>query len=459
MTNRFTKKESLTMRQTSRLSLLAGAAIAAIPTSSALAEGQAWSNSDEVRALVSEMIADGETRSSMLQSGATAGHDGKFFIASSDGNYRLNIGGQVQFRLLMDFRNEDSNDDTPDANSTNDFEKGFQTRRTKLWFDGNAGDPNLFYRIQGNFDFNDGGTFTLEDAFLGYDFNEGWSIRWGQFKLPFLRETLVDSGYQLAVERSYVSSVFSGNRSQGMELSYKGETFKWDLMFSDGFNAANSDFGTNRQVNANFLPSSGESQWAFTTRVEFLFAGDWSSFKDFSSPAGSDFGMMFGLAGHIEGGDGDTSGFSTGDYTYYAWTADLSFEGDGWNAFIAANGSYTDYDDVPDGIGGTDTIKYDDYGLVAQFGFFIPNSDWEPYVRYSLVSPDNDRPNADDFSTVTGGVNYYMAGHAAKFTADVVYYINSQNANGYPQTDTGIPYLGEDDDGEVAIRLQWQMLF
>lgn len=455
MTNRFTKKESLTMRQTSRLSLLAGAAIAAIPTSSALAEGQAWSNSDEVRALVSEMIADSETRSSMLQSGATAGHDGKFFLASSDGNYRLNVGGQIQFRYLMDFRDDaDGNNDTI---TENDFENGFQTRRTKLWFSGNVVDPNLFYRIQGNFDFDGSGSFNLEDAYVGYDFNEGWSLRWGQFKLPFLREYLVSSAHQLAVERSEVSDVFQQGRAQGVELEYKGESFKWDLSVSDGFNSANSDFTTPRLVSGNFLPAGGEAEWAFTTRFEFLFAGDWDAFKDFTSPAGADFGMMLGVAGHIEGGDSDNSSFSTDDWMYYAWTADLSFEGDGWNAFIAFNGSYTSYDGVPDGLGGTNDLDYDDYGLVAQFGLLIPNTDWEPYIRYSLLMPSSDRGNDDDFSTLAFGVNYYMHGHAAKFSADVVYYIDSINELGTP--DTGIPYLGDDDDGEIAIRVQWQLLF
>ena len=50
------------------------------------AAAEPWSESDEVRAVVAEMLADAEGRSSLLQSGGTAGHDGGFFIGL--GRYR-----------------------------------------------------------------------------------------------------------------------------------------------------------------------------------------------------------------------------------------------------------------------------------------------------------------------------------------------------------------------------------
>ncbi|TVQ55126.1 MAG: hypothetical protein EA377_04050, partial [Phycisphaerales bacterium] len=53
---------------------------------------------NEVRALVHDVLADADTRASLMQSGMTAGHDGRFFLASSDGNFRMNISGRTQLR-------------------------------------------------------------------------------------------------------------------------------------------------------------------------------------------------------------------------------------------------------------------------------------------------------------------------------------------------------------------------
>ena len=40
---------------------------------------------------------------------------------------------------------------------------------------------------------------------------------------------------------------------------------------------------------------------------------------------------------------------------------------------------------------------------------------------------------------------------------DVVYYIDSINALSSPNT--GVNYLADDDDGEVSLRVQFQLLF
>jgi len=458
------------MRQTSRLSLFAGAAIAAVPVGSVFAaDPQAWSNSDEVRALVSEMIADAESRSSLLQSGATAGHDGKFFLASSDGNYRLNIGGQIQFRYIASFRDDADGNDDGDAGFAPDdfkdgFEGGFQTRRTRLHFSGNAVDPNLFYFVQGEFD-RDGGDFNLLDAYVGYDFDNGWSVRWGQFKLPFLREELILSSKQLAVERSLTNEVFNQDRSQGIEASYKDDSFRFAFAFSDGFASQDTDFTSSAAFSSGFQPAAGnEADWAFTARGAVLIAGDWDVFKDFTSAPGADYSMMLGFAGHIEGGEEYTTpatGFVDGAYFYASYTVDFSMEGDGWNAFIAFVGSHSEFDDVPDGLGGLDDVDFDDFGVVAQFGMFIPDTDWEPFLRYDAIFADDERPgldsNNDTFSTITFGANYYHHGHASKFTADIVWFIDEANASTLPNT--GVGFLTDDDSGEFAVRLQWQLLF
>lgn len=464
-------KESLIMRQTSRLCLLAGA-VAGFSGSALAESGQAWSSADEVRAIVSEMNADAQNRSSLLQSGGTAGHDGRhFFLGSADGNFRLEVSGNLQFRYYANFR--DDNDNNNDGNAEDDFEGGFQTRRTQVFLEGHVFDPNLFYRLSGNFYSNgptNGGTqdgdFELEDAFAGYRWDNGFSFMWGQFRLPFLREELISDAYQLAADRSLVNETFSQRRGQGVQLGYESEDFRIAASFNDGFNSANSEFGSPRGLAGNGYPLGGESDYGITGRAEIKFAGAWDQFQDFTSMPGSDFGAMLGIAGHVEGGDPvPGASFPTGgEYKFYGWTADLSLEGDGWNFFVAGVGAYSDYNDPDingDGLVDGD-VNFADYGIVVQGGIFIPDTDWEVFGRYDVTFADEDERNLDEdtFNVVTGGVNYYMYGHASKFTFDVLWFIDSVGTNalgGNAQPQIG--YLTDDDENEITLRLQWQLLF
>lgn len=437
------------MSQTKSLCVLAGAALSL--GGAAFAQGDAWTtqSTDEVRAIVAEMMADAETRSSLLQSGGTAGHDGKFFLASPDGNFRLNIGGQVQFRYALNF--VDSTNPASD-----DFEQGFQTRRTKLEFSGHIFQPGLFYKVVGAFDRgNSGGNFDLEDAYFGYQWDNGFSVRWGQFKLPFLREELVSSKYQLMVDRSVTNEIFNQDRSQGIELSYEAEMWRFFLAFSDGFNSDNTDYA----VGAGGATGLGEADYAFTGRVEFLFSGDWKQFRDFTSWRGSDFGMMLGAAAHFEDSPDTTAAAQpAGNDEFLAYTIDLSFEGDGWNLYGAFVGNHVE-NDTPG------APEVDNFGFVVQGGLFLTD-ELELAARFDMVIPDDQfGPGTDDeFSTITAGINYYMHKHAAKFSLDVAYYLDDSSQNflvGATDPDTGINRFGGGAGGEdeVAIRAQFQLLF
>lgn len=53
---------------------------------------------DEIRAIVSDVLADSNARTSLQSSGATAGWNkdqGGFFIASPSGDFKMNIKGQI----------------------------------------------------------------------------------------------------------------------------------------------------------------------------------------------------------------------------------------------------------------------------------------------------------------------------------------------------------------------------
>jgi hypothetical protein len=453
------------MSQTSILQKLAGAAVTLGAVGSVFAADQttSWTGSaDEVRALVSEIMADADTRSSLLAPGDNAGYDNSrntFFLASDDGSWRLNIGGYVQFRYYLNWRDDNGGEE--------DFESGFQTRRTKIIFDGNVA-TNVFYKIQGNFN-RDSGAFVLEDAYGGYRWDNGLYMKFGQFKLPFMREELVSSAMQLTADRSLTNEIFNQDRSQGIELGYEQEDWRAMVAFSDGFRSRNSDVGANSAFSAldGFTNGGGESDWAITGRFEYKFAGAWNAFKDFTSFPGSDFAALLGVAGHVEQSDQNLTAVIggndvQGETTLAGWTADLSLEGDGWNFFVAANGHHLNNNLAITATGASADSSADDYGIVVQGGVFIPNTDWEIFGRYDVSFADADRTTTpaqdDDFSTVTIGTNWYWSGHAAKFTFDVQWFLDDGMVLSGPNT--GIGYFQDlSDENEVTLRFQFQFLF
>ncbi|MFM9959365.1 MAG: porin [Phycisphaerales bacterium] len=424
----------------------------------------AGASGDEVRAIVAEMLADAESRSSLLQDGgaASAGHDGQGFVfKDAAGNFKLTIAGALQFRYQLNFR--DTQDGGPNAaanRGNDDFESGFETRRSRVVFRGHAIDPKLTYFVQTDFSRRDG-TLDLLDAWAQYKWDNGVYAKWGQFKMPFLREELVADWTQLAIERSSTNTAFTQDRSQGVELGWKGEQVGLAFAFHDGFNSKNSEFGSTSALgNFGFVRTGGESDWAFTGRAEWKAAGEWKQFDDFTSQPGSSYACLLGAAGHVEGSANDIAaspgGIDTqGDTVYSSWTVDMSVEGDGWNLFAAGIGAHQKTSLLGIGDGSSD-----DYGFVGQGGFYLPETDWELFARYDAIFQDSDRDLGDSdetFDVVTVGTHYYWAGHAAKFSFDVQWFLDESTQ--LMSSNGGNGFLRTTEENEVNLRFQFQLLF
>lgn len=408
--------------------------------------GEDWlteTRADEIRSLVADVLADAETRASLLQGGPTAGHDGHFYIASADGNYRLNLEGQLQVRFGYNHRDNNADEDR----------MGFEVRRAKLTFTGHVVDPTWQYTLTGAFSRKTlefltsaeldedeietssdeiTGPFELEDAYIEKDLGNGWSIRFGQFKMPFMREELVSSKRQLAVDRSMVNEMFNQDRSQGVQIGYKSEMFRAAGMYSDGFRMPNSPF------------LSLDTEYAFTGRGEVLLAGNWKQFDDFTSWKSDDFGAMVGFAAHFERGE---FGDSSTEADLFTWTLDASIEFGGANLYGAIVGKHLDPND------GTPT--WDQYGIVIQGGFFFTD-DWEAFARYEWG--DSDMAGAEDLSVFTIGVNRYFQKHNLKWTTDIGFGINEVSST-WASSGVGWRSDATDEDGQIVIRSQFQLLF
>ncbi|HLO40175.1 MAG TPA: porin [Phycisphaerales bacterium] len=397
----------------------------------AFSAGLALAGDDTARATRAELAADAVAKTQYMEKAKG------FFI--TDGENKLKVGGFTQFRYLLNFR------DDPDTGSAHDsgFANGFELARTRLNFSGNVLDPNLKFKVEGEFS-RTTGEMSLLDSFITYAFSDELTLRVGQFKAPLQREQLVSDVYQLAIERSVVDSVFNQGRTQGVELQYTVDSFRGMASINDGLQALNTRY-----------TSTTEADVGVTARAEFKFGeADWKQFEDFTSFRGGKTGGLLGAAVHWQH-DGNTATPGSPEdpqSDLISYTVDFSFESDGWNMFIAGIGSHYDEGDSSDSL--------DDFGVVAQAGFFVSDHD-EIFGRWDWVAPDSDRAEDDDFNTLTVGWNHYFIpeSHAAKFSTDLCWFLNEPSNNELISTNGRNALLPDNNDNQIAVRFQFQLIF
>jgi len=420
--------------------------------------GESWlteRRASEIRSLVTDVLADADARSSLQGNGMTAGWDDGFFLASPDGRFRLEIDGQLQFRYIMNRRDRSGPFDQIDR-----YSGGFENTRTRLTLRGHVFSREFTYLVRGGFsrggggdardDFNEppGGDFKLYDAWVRYQFDDLWSLRFGQFKLPFAREELVSSARQLTVERSLINESLSLGRSQGIELAYTGDWLRWNFAFSEG----GTDNLLGLGILANTQPPNSPwntetAEYAFTTRGEWLIAGDWSQFSQFTSPPEDPFGALMGIAAHFQQRQFGTAG---NDNTWLGLTADVSLAFGGANVYTAA--TYAHVDNQQFG-------AFDIFGAVVQGGFYVaPKTELFARGEFGYIRSKDDIVDPDNLWIATIGINQYFDGHDLKFTADLgiglddisQFWINSN---------TGWRADGNNTSPQFVIRTQFQLLF
>jgi hypothetical protein len=403
------------------------------------ASNQNWlteQRATEIRGLVQDVLADADTRASLLQSGTTAGYDNGAVIGSADGNYLMRTNILLQPRFILNSTDSDSEDNR----------YGFEVTRAKLIWSGHVVDPSWYYQISVNFGNNGVPSFSgdldpntpsdsregLGNAYVGKDFGNGLKMQMGSMKAPLLREELVDPQYQLAIERSTMNYFFTTGYADGLMVSWEGDKFRLAGMLSDGARTGNSVWST------------PDTDFAITGRGEFLVSGNWEQFHQLTSPKGSETGIMIGAAAHYQEGEEDTLADGT-DLAILTVDATALFSG--WNlfgAFMYANGD--------DGLGDSSNP----WGFVFQGGFYLDET-WELYGRLEFGDFDDiGFTGQEDLTVLTIGVNKYFAGQNAKWSLDAGYAFDEV------QLDSDITGLRGDDpgsDGQFVVRTQWQLFF
>jgi len=384
------------------------------------AQGGQWlteQRAAEIRGIVTDVLADAETRSS-LQGAAGSGYNGGFFLSSNDGNYSMKINLLEQIRWTYN--------DQSDAN--NEQNSGFTNNRTRLTFGGNMVDSSWSYKIAYYLAIANEGAGTpdnfngqsLADAFVSKDFGSGMNLTVGQFKLPFSAEYGVDAGNLQFNDYSVVNTNMGTGYGQGLMLGYAADQFRANVAYINAIDSANAAWG---------IPVN---DWAFSLRGEFKIQGDWKQFGDAQSWKGEGFGAVIGVGYAAEQSNANGG-------------APWKFTVDGTVDFGGANVTAAYY------INDNDDASEQSNGFTLAGGVFVAD-DCEIVARYENASD----LFTTDYNTVTAGANWYMAKNSAKLGLEFGYAFDAIDA-GAGSYAGWVDSVG--DDGEWLLQAQLSFSF
>ena len=422
---------------------------------------------EEIKGLVGDVLADADTRSSLVGNGLMAGWSDHFFLASADGRFLLRMGMLMQNRFILNWRESvfESNDSNTDR-----WVYGFETTTARLNLSGHIFGDDIQYRLSLGYGRLDPYRYNQDDTLFGtrlyeawtrFRLTDEWSVRVGLMKAPFTRETLVYEGRQLALERSTIDMRMGLGRSVGVELDYTTDEMRGMFSVNGGSGAYFTRLGLPDQTPP-FSWSTDANELSIQGRLEFLLAGEWSQFKQFTSPPGQDFGMMLGIAGGGIKQERTTTGNNTKNDVWLG-TADISLMFGGASLF--ASFTYANQHNLND----RPTRPFDNvdwYGLVVQGSVYLDQK-LELYARYEYGGPTKvigslSGPQKRDFtvpvSILMAGANYYIDGQDVKLTVDAGISFNPMSAI-MTINQTGWRTEPDEHDAQFILRTQLQMMF
>ncbi|WP_428936797.1 porin [Fontivita pretiosa] len=391
-------------------------------------------NAQDVNQTVERVLRDAERRSKLLADGGglTAGFDkGKFFLRSEDGNWLLMPGFLFQARHTTNWNTDDEDD----------IQSGFDIRRMRIIFEGNAVSTDLQYKFQWETRNTDGQVF-LQDAWARYKFAKNLRFQVGQFKDGIHHEEALADQFTLAADRSFVNALIGGgniDRIQGAMLMYDDGKLRVNLVAHDGYNTKNTSF-TDSGGGTAFVGVT-DPNFGFSARAEYFLSGTPRQYDDFTAMGNTEDLLVIGLgANWSQGGDSDV----------VFHTVDAQWENAAGLGLYGA--LYAMWRDIGDGAA-IPSGDYYDYGAQIQAGYMVVQR-CEVFGRYEYIALDDGALVAgaeDTLHEVTVGTNYYYHGHNAKLTLDL-----SWLPNGSP-TSIGLLGIAAGDDDQLILRLQAQL--
>lgn len=342
---------------------------------------------------------------------ATSGKSLMFIAA--DSSFSIKMNGRIQ-NLYSGKQNLD--DQT--------YTDGFSVRRARLKFEGFAFSPAVEYKIELALSSQDisGGTVAnsntpniVLDAFAKWNFAPGYSLWFGQTKLPGNRERVISSQKLQLVDRSLLNSRYTLDRDAGVQLHHQSEIGR--SVFRQ---IASVSMGEGRNIT-----TGNNKGYDYTGRLEFLPFGEFEGEGDYfggdlkreSSPKLS-LAITYDFNDNATRERGQLGDFLNGSRDLKTLFADAMFKFNGFSAMAEFADKRTSGSPVISVVNGTvEEAFFTGTGFNIQSGYLFRNN-VEIAGRFTAIHPEKvtQRKKNRQF---TAGVSKYLMGHTVKVQSDI----------------------------------------
>lgn len=309
--------------------------------------------------------------------------------------------------------------------SSKDWQESLMVRRSRLKFDGWVFSPKVVYKIElglsnrdtrsGSVDESGNTANLLLDAVVKWKFSPGWSLWFGQTKLPGNRERVISSQKLQFVDRSLVNSRYTLDRDIGVQLRHKSKI--GNMVFNQAIAIST---GEGRDI----IVANPDHGRQYTGRLEFLPFGDFTSKGDYF---GSDLKreaspkLSIGVTGDYNNNTvrsrGNLGSFVTDDFDEYVYS-DLA------TVFIDGIFKYKGFSAVSEYAYRSASTKVDGFGygkgITASLGYLLPNN-IEIAGRFTSLAPVSILSSIDETDEYMIGFSKYVVGHSLKIQSDFSY--------------------------------------
>ena len=237
---------------------------------------------------------------------------------------------------------------------------------------------------------SNGGTFEFQEAYIAKELESGLTLTFGQFKTPWMREELVDSSQQLAVERSAINEFYNQDRAVGIMASYATDSWNVAASYNNGQQTALSqgtrytNFSNNPTdwallglVSSTSSPATGVTSTAspahlVTKKPSWSAQPSWVRSTASSQTASPLVASISVSTVRPSGASPVTSSAKFGGFSLFG-------------SFV-----YQSYD-FGDGFG-PNSDNWNPWGVVVQAGYSL-NDEWELFARYEEGNGDPGLPS------------------------------------------------------------------
>jgi hypothetical protein len=428
----------------------------------------------QIRQIVQDVLTDAKYRQ-QAEDGPSMGYKDGFFIQTADRNFKLVIGGFIQYRYTF----ADTHVVNPAAYGATPPKSGdingFGFRYARLTFAGNAFSPNLTYLVTGDFagDASNVGDFQIVDAYVAYRFTDLLNIRAGSFIVPYARPIYVGAGQQL-VDAPLEYVPFSPDRALGVSLF--GDVIKDKLQYEVNINNGEK---SNKLGRASEVGGSNDNRLGFASRVQYFGGtGKPADFVDESDLRQNNTTLAWWLAGAMgyesanstttsfpgKQGSATVLGVSSNDHPGFLSSYPLN--GDLYRAAIEGSAKYYGFSftsacfyqqinenggaglTLPAGYSLTSKPSFFQLGYYGQAGYML-NKNWEIVGRVGQLRTEGAPNTMEEYAL---GLNYYLFGKNFKIQSDVTFIPNEA---AYSSSSPGTVLNTQ----ETLFRLQLQLKF